>query len=285
MFQSLLTCVLTALLTSDYCLAAVPTITDNWFNTNYPDFIPDTDITDPRPFVEPTVPSGEGEVITSDITPINNMVTDNGVKQSKPKAKGETSQEVLNWLQTLRDLETKKHVMGIKNRDGQTAITSTESMPGMNGEDIELPSPDKFFKWLDSIPPLEKDTSQLRGKSKPEKDHVDKLDTSVHHSVHELDMNVFNSKLIIMICVPVGVVLFFLILLTIYIVYKTRVSDKKVAESKLTVLGRVNRNPDVFNVEGKDSVFMGIPTNNQIWKELQMLPSTAPSVLPESKTV
>ena len=272
---------LAALFTIGYCLAAVPTITDNWFNSDYPDFIPDTDITDSISFAEPTVTSSEGEVITSDITPINNMVTGNDVGQSKPEAKGETSQEVSNWLQALRDREVKKHMLVIKARDGNTDITSTEPVPGMNGEDIELPSPDKFVKWLDSIPPLKKDTPKLA----PEKENVDKHNTPAQHYVNELDNNIYNSKVILMVCVPVGVVLVCLILLTLYIVYKKRLSEKKVAESKLTVLGGINRNPDVFNVEGKDGVFMGIPTNNQIWKELQMLPSTASSVLPESKSV
>ena len=277
MFQ---TCVLTALFATAYCAAVVPTINDNWFNNDYPDLntdLPNTDLTDSSAFVEPTVPSSEGEVMTNSFTPVDNILTDNDVGRSKPQAKSETPQEVSNWLQALRDLENKKHVMGTRTRDGNVEVT-TESIQGISGDDIELPSPDKFFKWLDSIPPLKKDTD------KPDSGvgREDKLNTEPHHSAHELDFDIHNSKLILMICVPVGAVLLCLILLTVYIVYKKRLAEKKAAETKLSGLGVANRNPDVFNVEGKDNVFMGIPTNNQIWKELQMLPATASSVLPES---
>ena len=285
LFQTL---ALTVLFQTVYCAAVVPGISDNVFYNEESD-IPNSDVTDATrsfsPFVEPTVASSEGEAVTNEITPINNMVTDNGAGQPKPGAKVETPKEVSNWLQALRDLEIKSNILGIKARGGNSEMTPTESLPSLKRGDIELPSPDQLFKWLDSIPPLYPDTLQSGDKSSQDNGIVSKTNAPHLHTVDKLDVYTHTSKLVLMICVPVGVVLLCLILITIYIVYKNRLSAKKQAESKLTVLGSVNRNPDVFNVEGKDNVFMGIPANNQIWKELQMLPSTASSVLPESKSV
>lgn len=195
----------------------------------------------------------------------------------RPTASADIEQPVAvsKWLKTLRELEQQS-----KNIDSNRG--EDPSVPKVK-EVVELPSPDELFKWLDNIPPFQKDKTPAIEELPEEK--VKKITDHKTESIHKLKLNISDSKLIFIIsgCASVFVVL--IIIMTIFIVCKKRISNKKRLDVRIDFLGNNHKNSTVFNAEGKDNIFMGIPANNEIWKQIQELPSTASSVLPESKHI
>ena len=192
---------------------------------------------------------------------INNEGLTSNPEIEKPK-------EISIRLDKLRELEKQSDSIGSSPRPDNSGSDHESLFPKINGDNVELPSPDKLFKWLDSIPPIDRNKLAQGIQSEHQGE-----------SVHKINTTVDNSKFILIVCVSVGALVFLMALGAIYIVCKKNFSSPKHVDKIET---KTHVHESVFTVEGQDT-FMGIPTNNQIWKELQMLPPTASSVLPESK--
>lgn len=247
------------------------------------------DVTDnSSPHVEPTLAAaGGGEVLTHQVTSFNEMTTKNNeVGKTVPGTKVEKPKEVAIWLQALRELE-KQNKMSRPNTEesGILGTGQVTDFPRLKGETVKLPPTDQFFKWLDNLPPLQKAAHMSENKNTPETETHSKTDGYDHDTVHKLNIDLHEPKLILFICVPLAAVMFFFILIASYIVYKKKKATRKHLESKIVNFESINRKPAVFQVGSQANIFMGIPANNEIWKDLQMLPPTTSSVMPESKHV
>lgn len=231
---------------------------------------PNDDLRTSSQFVKPTGSSVDEARQTK--TEINLANADIGTTAS---AEIEQPVAVSKWLQTLRDLEQQSKNID-SNRGEDSAVPKVK-------EEIELPSPDELFKWLDNIPPFQKDKIPVIEEQPGEKDN--KISDHKTESVYKLKLNISDSKLIFIISGCASVFVILIILMTIFIVCKKKISNKKRLDVRIDFPGNNHKTPTVFSADGKDNIFMGIPANNEIWKQIQELPSTASSVLPESKHI
>ena len=181
----------------------------------------------------------------------------------------EKPEEISVWLDTLRELEKQGNGQSTSSRPDSSGADSDSQLSKIDKNNVELPSPDKLFKWLDSIPPLD------GRKVDTEKQNDNKESTHHNKPVNRGSRHILESQLILIISVCGGTVILFIALLGIVIVLKRKHKSSKLVHEKVM---EAPKNQTVFSLEGQE-VFMGIPANNQIWKELQTLPPTASSVV------
>lgn len=147
----------------------------------------------------------------------------------------------------------------------------------------ELMPPMRFLEWLNSIHP---DKNVTSGKVVPAKNVVD---TSI----------ITTEKLIIVISTICGTFVLFVVILIIVSCCRRRRNVRSDSEksdfsvtsamSAVSVGSTISTIPEKREVNcpknngyANNDLFMGIPPNNKIWRELEQLPPTASSVMPES---
>lgn len=149
--------------------------------------------------------------------------------------------------------------------------------------------PKEFIEWLNSIYP---DKNATNGNSET---NTNIIDTSI----------ITTQKLIIVISTICGTFVLFVVILIIVSCCRRKHnvrSDSEKSDFSVTsgvsavsgvsgvstgsTISTIPENHEVrFSDTGKNGysrdLFMGIPANNKIWKDLEQLPPTAPSVMPE----
>ena len=237
------------------------------------------DVTDSSSqYVEPTMSAGKGEAVTHQITSINEITSENEVGQTKPSTNIEAPEDISTWLQDLgaMPLDMQSNMIGTNTRESEKSETGPNTLQPNLKEEAPLHSPDQLFKLVDEVPPIQKDNPHSGIKHYPNNEFNN--ESNIHQDiVRKLTINIPDSKRALLICVPVGIVILSLVLITGFIIYKTSTKKqrKEHVNSVIVLTSSVNRNPTVTDVDSKDEVFMGIPTNNKIWKELQMLPPSS----------
>ena len=206
------------------------------------------------------VPVGPNFDVTTEVMHEDEFTSSPGIE--KPE-------EISVWLDTLRELEKLGQGQSTSSRPGSSGADRDSSFSKIDENNVELPSPDQLFKWLDSIPPLD------GSKVDTEKQNGNKESTHHNEPVNSESRHILESQLILIISVCVGTVILVVALLAIVIVLKRKHKSSKLVHEKVM---EAPKNQTVYTLEGQE-VFMGIPTNNQIWKELQTLPPTASSVV------
>lgn len=142
--------------------------------------------------------------------------------------------------------------------------------------DPDVMPPEKFMEWLNSIHP---DNNTAKSATVTIKNIID---TTI----------ITTEKLIVVICTICGSFVLFVVVLIIVSCCRRNSnvrSDSEKSDFSMTSVASVISLPDkqkqdVFSTgkNGYNDLFMGIPTNNAIWKDLDQLPPSAPSVMPES---
>lgn len=134
--------------------------------------------------------------------------------------------------------------------------------------DPDLMPPEKFMEWLNSIHP---DNNATKSSTVTIKNIID---TTI----------ITTEKLIVVICTICGSFVLFVVVLIIVSCCRRNSnvrSDSEKSDFSMTSVASVMSLPEKQK-NGYNDLFMGIPTNNAIWKDLEQLPPSAPSVMPES---
>ncbi|XP_045187187.2 uncharacterized protein LOC123545023 [Mercenaria mercenaria] len=178
------------------------------------------------------------------------------------------------WFDGIsRENLTQSNVTDIEGRN--RSVENEESTDAKNKKhghwnsmNPDIMPPREFMEWLDSIHP----------------------DLNATTTKNIIDTRIISTeKLIIVISTICGTfVLFVVILIAISCCKRNRNirNDSEKSDFSMTSVVSVpeKRKSDVFSTDknGFNNLFMGIPANNEVWKNLEQLSPAAPSVMPES---
>ena len=188
--------------------------------------------------------------------------------------------ETMQSSALFEDLSDPK-VKHTKEKLRNSKIGSDKPFSSVTEKETTLPSQDQLFKLSKTVPQLQKDTlaSGIEPGSHDRTENQSSSNNHVTDTVHKLNLNTQEARLVnfLMICIPAVGIILSLLLISLYIVYEK-------STVKRTETSGINRHQTPSDGDNNDNMFMGIPANIQIWKDLQKLPpSVSLSELPDSK--
>lgn len=189
--------------------------------------------------------------------------------QSQSSQTAQTDRTILEWRSNVHNPTT----VEANNNQGHANIGNHKvHKPHYTGNpfDPDVLPPEKFLKWLSGNDPVE---NYIEVKQE---------------TVTVADDRATSRNLIIVLITVCGTVSICVLGIIIAICYRTRTrSDKLDALSHEPPVGfQVKTSQDVYETGGDyPSIFMGIPANNEIWKDLQNLPSTTSVATPDNPKV
>lgn len=173
---------------------------------------------------------------------------------------------------------------------------------GINTIDHPTSSVDLFRRWMNLVhtmpvaatkrpTPINTNQNSFSRMDGVASEHTESADNFLPTRVLAAKPHLSTQKLIIVVSVVSGTLVFFSVAITLcYFCRQSGEGDisEKTESSLECVVANVGDGkkaiPTVNVVSADDdlNIFMGIPTNNDIWRELQALPNTASSVFSES---
>ena len=176
--------------------------------------------------------------------------------------------ETMQGSALFEDLSDPK-VKHTKEKLRNSKIGSDKPFSSVTEKETTLPSQDQLFKLSKTVPQLQKDTL-ASGIEPGSHDRTESQSSSNNHvagTVHKLNLNTQEARLVnfLMICIPAVGIILSLLLISLYIVYEK-------STVKRTETSGMNRHQTPSDGDNNDNMFMGIPANIQIWKDLQKLP-------------
>ena len=178
---------------------------------------------------------------------------------------------LLDLLNVVHDIQN----TGANNNQGEVPSSrddkNVKHIPSYKGDQFnsDVMPPEKFFKWLSS------------------KDPVENYIEVKQQSVTVPNDSASSSSLIVVIVTVCGTVSLCVIGIIVAICYRSRMySDKEdsISHHETPVRFHASSKQEEFTAPTEyPNIFMGIPANNEIWRDLQNLPETTSVIIPDTK--
>lgn len=183
--------------------------------------------------------------------------------QNRVNSEATPTQTLLEWLRANQPVGADAN-----NSQGHVHDDHLRKSNGQyrNPFDPDVLPPEKFLKWLSGNEPVE--------------NYIEVKQESVTVSSD----GEANKSLLIVIVTVCGTVTICVLGVLLAICYRSRSkSMKDPSTHDAPVRFQAESKPDVYAMGSEyPNIFMGIPANNDIWKDLQNLPETATVVIPEA---